>query len=87
MDPKTDSGMIPDDEIVLDDTNIHSLLPEEVVWIMDQLLAREVRPPLDTVDVDLMAFGKSVGADVVYVYLFSGFIVEFQRYSGECYVC
>jgi hypothetical protein len=34
---------------------------------------------LDTVDVDLMAFGKSIGADVVYVYLFSGFIVEFQR--------
>lgn len=47
MDPKTDSGMIPDDEIAFDDTSIQSLLPEEVIWIMDQLLAREVQLPLD----------------------------------------
>jgi Mak10 subunit, NatC N(alpha)-terminal acetyltransferase len=41
MDPKTDSGMIDngnDDEV----GNIRSLLPEEVIWTMDQLLAREV---------------------------------------------
>jgi hypothetical protein len=41
MDPKTDSGMIPDDEVEFD-SNVQSLLPEEVIWIMDQLLAREV---------------------------------------------
>jgi N-alpha-acetyltransferase 35, NatC auxiliary subunit len=42
MDPKTDSGMIVQDEDANELTNIQSLLPEEVIWVMDQLLAREV---------------------------------------------
>ena len=42
LDPKTDSGMIVTDEDDIDIASIETLLPEEVVWIMDQLLAREV---------------------------------------------
>src|SRR5208282_3097670 len=42
MDPKTDSGMIVEDEEADDPPEIQILLPEEVVWIIDQLLAREV---------------------------------------------
>jgi len=42
MDPKTDSGMIIDDNDVTESTETQSLLPEEIIWIMDQLLAREV---------------------------------------------
>ena len=43
MDPKTDSGMIVGDEDANEQTDVQSLLPEEVIWIMDQLLAREVK--------------------------------------------
>ena len=42
MDPKTDSGMILNEEDAKDFAPNTSLLPEEIVWIMDQLLAREV---------------------------------------------
>lgn len=42
MDPKTDSGMIVEYEEADDSPEIQSLLPEEVIWIIDQLLAREV---------------------------------------------
>jgi N-alpha-acetyltransferase 35, NatC auxiliary subunit len=42
LDPKTDSGMITTGEDDIDIGSIETLLPEEVVWIMDQLLAREV---------------------------------------------
>jgi len=42
MDPKTDSGMIVGDDNVEDSPEIENLLPEEILWIMDQLLAREV---------------------------------------------
>jgi N-alpha-acetyltransferase 35, NatC auxiliary subunit len=42
MDPKTDSGMTIDDNDVNEPIETQSLLPEEVIWIMDQLLAREV---------------------------------------------
>ena len=42
MDPKTDSGMILNEEDAMDFTPNTSLLPEEIIWIMDQLLAREV---------------------------------------------
>ena len=42
MDPKTDSGMIIDDNDPKESTETQSLLPEEIIWIMDQLLAREV---------------------------------------------
>jgi len=42
LDPKTDSGMVMTEEDDFDITCIQSLLPEEVVWIIDQLLAREV---------------------------------------------
>ena len=42
MDPKTDSGMIVGDDNVDDSPKIENLLPEEIIWIMDQLLAREV---------------------------------------------
>jgi len=45
MDPKTDSGMIPEDEDSNPLTEPQSLLPEEIIWIMDQLLAREVHSP------------------------------------------
>ena len=41
MDPKTDSGMIQGREDN-DVSELQSLLPEELIWIMDQLLAREV---------------------------------------------
>lgn len=41
MDPKTDSGLI-DDDGESNSSDTQSLLPEEVIWIMDQLLAREV---------------------------------------------
>jgi N-alpha-acetyltransferase 35, NatC auxiliary subunit len=41
MDPKTDSGLI-DNEDVDPAADIETLLPEEVIWVMDQLLAREV---------------------------------------------
>lgn len=44
MDPKTDSGMIVDEEDVNEEIETPSLLPGEVIWIMDQLLAREVNP-------------------------------------------
>lgn len=43
MDPKTDSGMAVQEEDEIAPMTINSLLPEEVIWIMDQLLAREVR--------------------------------------------
>ena len=46
MDPKTDSGMAAEDEEDTEQTDVQSLLPEEVVWVMDQLLAREVRDQL-----------------------------------------
>jgi hypothetical protein len=42
MDPKTDSGMILDDDHIEDSPKVEGLLPEEILWIMDQLLAREV---------------------------------------------
>lgn len=42
MDPKTDSGMIVGDDDVEDSPKVEDLLPEEILWIMDQLLAREV---------------------------------------------
>lgn len=42
MDPKTDSGMIANDSDANETEEEQSLLPEEVLWIMDQLLAREV---------------------------------------------
>jgi hypothetical protein len=42
MDPKTDVGMIITPEDDFDVPGVESLLPEEVVWIMDQLLSREV---------------------------------------------
>jgi len=42
MDPKTDSGMILNEEDAKDFAPHTSLLPEEIVWIVDQLLAREV---------------------------------------------
>ena len=42
MDPKTDSGMIVGDDHVEDSPILENLLPEEILWIMDQLLAREV---------------------------------------------
>lgn len=44
MDPKTDSGMILDDDHIEDSPKVEGLLPEEIIWIMDQLLAREVEP-------------------------------------------
>ena len=44
MDPKTDSGMILSEEDAKEFTPESSLLPEEIIWIMDQLLAREVYP-------------------------------------------
>jgi hypothetical protein len=42
MDPKTDSGMIADSDTESFSSSVQSILPEEVLWIMDQLLAREV---------------------------------------------
>jgi hypothetical protein len=42
MDPKTDSGMTLDDDDIDDSPKVEGLLPEEILWIMDQLLAREV---------------------------------------------
>jgi hypothetical protein len=42
MDPKTDSGMVVGDDVE-DSPKVENLLPEEILWIMDQLLAREVR--------------------------------------------
>jgi N-alpha-acetyltransferase 35, NatC auxiliary subunit len=42
MDPKTDSGMIKDDDAESNLADVQSILPEEVIWIMDQLLAREI---------------------------------------------
>jgi hypothetical protein len=42
MDPKTDSGMTLEGDAEKDVSELQSLLPEEVIWIMDQLLAREV---------------------------------------------
>jgi len=41
MDPKTDSGMALEDDDEKDISELQSLLPEELIWIMDQLLARE----------------------------------------------
>ena len=43
MDPKTDSGMKEEDHEEEDISELQSLLPEELLWIMDELLAREVR--------------------------------------------
>jgi N-alpha-acetyltransferase 35, NatC auxiliary subunit len=42
MDPKTDSGLIINDDGANESTDTQHLLPEEIIWIMDQLLAREV---------------------------------------------
>jgi N-alpha-acetyltransferase 35, NatC auxiliary subunit len=42
MDPKTDSGMTLGDDDIDDSPKVDGLLPEEILWIMDQLLAREV---------------------------------------------
>jgi hypothetical protein len=42
MDPKTDSGMIGDNAAESSLADVQSVLPEEVIWIMDQLLAREI---------------------------------------------
>ena len=42
MDPKTDSGMTLEGDDEKNVSELQSLLPEEVIWIMDQLLAREV---------------------------------------------
>ena len=49
MDPKTDSGVIDDDEVD-PPRDIGTLLPEEVIWVMDQLLAREVKLQLEHAD-------------------------------------
>ena len=48
MDPKTDSGLIVDAEENESHLLTKLLLPEEVLWIMDQLLAREVPIPLSS---------------------------------------
>lgn len=45
MDPKTDSGMTLQGDDEKDVSELQSLLPEELIWIMDQLLAREVSSP------------------------------------------
>lgn len=42
MDPKTDSGMTFEGEDADAFDVAQPLLPEELVWVMDQLLAREV---------------------------------------------
>jgi Mak10 subunit, NatC N(alpha)-terminal acetyltransferase len=42
MDPKTDSGMILTEDDAKEFVPETSLLPEEIIWIIDQLLAREV---------------------------------------------
>jgi N-alpha-acetyltransferase 35, NatC auxiliary subunit len=42
MDPKMDSGMTLDDDDIDDSPKVEGLLPEEILWIMDQRLARQV---------------------------------------------
>lgn len=42
MDPKTDSGMIINENDANESAESQLFLPEEIIWIMDQLLAREV---------------------------------------------
>ena len=42
MDPKTDSGMILTEDDAKEFMPETSLLPEEIIWVIDQLLAREV---------------------------------------------
>ena len=71
MDPKTDSGMTLDDDDADDSPKVDGLLPEEILWIMDQLLAREVpqRPCHFKLTKDILASWKSAGADGVYVHL------------------
>ena len=78
MDPKTDSGMTLENDDGKDVSEIRSLLPEELIWIMDQLLAREVSSPLLAVpDEDLMALWEPSGADAIHVHLSREFTFEF----------
>src|SRR5271156_6449908 len=78
MDPKTDVGMIATPEDHFDVPGVESLLPEEVVWIMDQLLSREVYPPVVICNLDVLALWESFGTDIVHMYLFGRGAVEFQ---------
>jgi len=88
MDPKTDSGMALEEEDENDISGLQSLLPEEVIWIMDQLLAREVCIPSLKwqADVDLMALWQPPSADAIHVHIPREFAFEFQRSFGERYI-
>ena len=98
MDPKMDSGYLASGQSLEDEYDVsRSLLPQEVLGIMDQLLGQEVRSKSDIAvqqrkstiliaTADGLAYGQPVITNVIYISLLGKAPASGNKSTGQCSV-